>query len=207
MRRHLTQLTRMAIPYPCPKVELDVLDFRTPPLPLKPGDVAEKTFSYEGYDLISLEKLFEKTYTIPEPQTAEELIGYYARRIAEDLRLPAQFAALAPKVREFFAQVAFGGALRPKLIEQLQPELHAPPRLLSATPPFPFSRPTAFEAERCIYNLVPAENEFERTFGRFLQDAPDVEAFAKLPDQFGFAISLLPAPYSGLIQLRRIGGL
>src|SRR5579872_2116728 len=111
MRRHLTQLTRMAIPYPCPKVELDVLDFRTPPLPLKPGDAAEKTFSYEGYDLISLEKLFEKTYTIPEPQTAEELIGYYARRIAEDLRLPAQFAALAPKVREFFAQVAFGGAV------------------------------------------------------------------------------------------------
>lgn len=200
---------------------IDVTAFNTPPLPLKPGDAAEKTFNYEGYDLISLERLFEKTYTIPEPRTAEELIGYYARRIAEDLKLPTQFAALAPKVRDFFAYKAFGqevdladpvviaamnrngahfvvikafgNVLRPKLIEQLQPTLHAPPRLLSATPAFPFSRPTAFEAAKCIYNLVPCENEFERTFARFLQDASDVVAFAKLPDQFGFAVEYTDA--------------
>ncbi len=200
---------------------LDVMALNTPPLPLKPGDAAETTFKYQGFDLISLEKLFDKTYTIPEPQTAEELIGYYARRIAEALKLPAQFAALAPKVREFFAckafgktvdltdpivisamnrnaahflvTRAFGDALRPNLIEELQPELHAPPRCLSTTPPFPFSRPSAFPAEKCIYNLVPAENEFERTFGKFLQDAPDVVAFAKLPDQFGFAIEYTDA--------------
>jgi hypothetical protein len=40
---------------------------------------------------------------------------------------------------------------------------------------------------------VPCENEFERTFGRFLQDAPDVATFAKLPDQFGFAIEYTDA--------------
>jgi type III restriction enzyme len=200
---------------------IDVMAFDTPTLPLKPGDAAEKTFNYEGYDLISLEKLFEKTYTVPEPRTAEELIGYYARRIAESLKLPAQFAALAPKVRDFFARKAFGRdvdlgdpiviaamnrnaaafvvaesfgkVLRPKLIERLQPQMQGPPRWLSATQPFPFSRPTAFEASKCIYNLVPCENEFERTFGRFLQNAPDVAAFAKLPDQFGFAIEYTDA--------------
>ena len=58
-------------------------------------------FRYEGYDIITLQKLIERDYTIPEPQTAEEVIGYYARRIAQDVKLPSQFAALAPKVREF----------------------------------------------------------------------------------------------------------
>ncbi len=53
-------------------------------------------------------KLIERDYTIPEPQTAEEVIGYYARRIAQDVKLPSQFAALAPKVREFLETKAFG---------------------------------------------------------------------------------------------------
>ena len=52
--------------------------------PLKPRDVAERTFLYEGYDLLSLEKIIEDNYTIPEPRTAGELIGYYAKRIAAD---------------------------------------------------------------------------------------------------------------------------
>ncbi len=38
----------------------------------------------------------ERDYAIPEPQTAEEVIGYYAQRIAQDVRLPSQLAALAP---------------------------------------------------------------------------------------------------------------
>ena len=45
---------------------------------------------------------------MPEPQTAQEVIGYYARRIAQEVKLPSQFAALAPKVREFFEHRAFG---------------------------------------------------------------------------------------------------
>ena len=36
------------------------------------------------------------------------MIGYYSRRIAEAVKLPSQFAALAPKVREFFEKKAFG---------------------------------------------------------------------------------------------------
>ncbi len=201
--------------------EIDVMAFTAPPLPLKPGDAAEKTFRYEGYDLIALEKLFENTYAVPAPRTAEELIGYYARRIAESLKLPAQFAALAPKVRDFFAGKAFGApvdlsdpvviaamnrnaaryvvteefgkTLRPKLVEGLQPVLQGPARPLSATAPFPFSRPTAFEAGKCIYNLAPCENEFERAFAHFLQDTPEVAAFAKLPDPFNFCIEYTDA--------------
>ena len=53
-------------------------------------------------------KEVERDYTIPEPQTAQEVIGYYSRRIAEAVKLPSQFAALAPKVKEIFEQKAFG---------------------------------------------------------------------------------------------------
>jgi type III restriction enzyme len=35
---------------------------------------------------------------------------------------------------------------------------------------------------------VPCDNEFELSFARFLDKAEDLEAFAKLPEQFGFCI-------------------
>ena len=89
--------------------ELDVSAFSCPVLPRKQDDAAAKTFRYEGYDIITLQKLIEREYSIPEPQTAEEVIGYYARRIAQDVKLPSQFSVLAPKVREFLETKAILG--------------------------------------------------------------------------------------------------
>jgi type III restriction enzyme len=88
--------------------ELDVSAFNCPILPRKQDDAAAKTFRYEGYDIITLRKLIERDYQIPEPQTAGEVIGYYACRIAQDMKLPSQFSALAPKVRQFLETKAFG---------------------------------------------------------------------------------------------------
>jgi type III restriction enzyme len=195
--------------------ELNVQAFNCPVLPRKQDDAAAKTFQYEGYDIITLQRLIEREYQIPEPQTAEEVIGYYARRIAQDVKLPSQFSALAPKVREFLETKAFGGpvtlsdpamikaissnvaqyvtvktfveALRKIVIAELEPQLLHAGRLLSETPPFPWSRAT-LAADKSIFNLVPCHNEFEKEFAQFLQKAKDVERFAKLPEQFGFAI-------------------
>ena len=198
--------------------ELDVSAFNCPVLPRKQDDAAAKTFQYEGYDIITLQKLIEREYRIPEPQTAEEVIGYYARRIAQDVKLPSQFSALAPKVREFLETKAFGGpvtlnepamikaissnvaqyvtvktfveALRKLVISELEPQLLHAGRPLSETPPFPWSRAT-LAADKCIFNLVPCDNEFEKEFAQFLQKADDVQRFAKLPEQFGFAIQYM----------------
>ncbi len=194
---------------------LEVSAFVCPVLPRKQDDAAAKTFRYEGYDIITLQKLIERDYRIPEPQTAEEVIGYYARRIAQDVKLPSQFSALAPKVREFLETKAFGepvtlnepamikaissnvaqyvtvktfvDALRKMVIAELEPQLLHAGRLLSETPPFPWSRPT-LAADKCVFNLVPCDNGFEKEFAQFLQKAPDVERFAKLPEQFRFGI-------------------
>jgi type III restriction enzyme len=199
---------------------LDVASFNCPVLPRKNDDKAAQQFKYEGYDLVTLNKLVERDYTLPAPQTAEEVIGYYARRIAQDMKLPSQFAALVPKVRAFLETKAFGGPvnldtaemvraigsnvaqyvtvktfvqeLRKVVVEELEPQLLNAGRNLSETPAFPWSRPT-HAASKCIYNLVPCENQFEKEFARFLQDADDVQRFAKLPEQFGFTIEYTDA--------------
>ena len=194
---------------------LDVSRFKTPVLPVKAGDAAAQDFRYEGYDIITLERMIERDYTVPEVQTSQEVISYYAKRIAAELKLPSQFAVLAPKVREFLAGYAFGqpvnlgepamikaishpvsqhvtikafvAALREAVVEELTPELQGAGRCLSETEPFPWSRPTA-PAVKTVFNLVAADNEFEKTFASFLEKAPDVARFTKLPERFGFAI-------------------
>jgi type III restriction enzyme len=194
---------------------IDVSKLIFPRLPKKEGDTAAQQFHYEGVDIITLQKLIERDYTIPEPQTAEEVISYYAKRIAQDVKLPSQFAALVPKVRKFLRDRAFGEivdltdktiiraiatsiaqyvtvktfatVLRALVVEELSPTLVHPGRPLSETEAFPFSRPT-FEATKTVFNLVAADNDFERQFAQFLQDATDVTSFAKLPRRFGFAI-------------------
>jgi type III restriction enzyme len=194
---------------------LDVTGFQSIVLPMSDEDPRAKTFTYEGYDIITLKKEFEREYAIPEPQTAQEVIGYYARRIAEAVKLPAQFAALAPKVREFFEQKAFGltvdlndraivkamstpvahyvcvdvfkKALQALTIEEQTPQLLEPARMLSSCQPFPWSRPV-WEGAKCVFNLVPCDNDFERECAKFLDNAPDVTRFAKLPRALGFAI-------------------
>jgi type III restriction enzyme len=202
---------------------LEISAFHAPVLPLKPGDEAAQRFRYEGYDLLTLERLIERDYTIPEPQTAQEVISYYARRIAQDLKLPSQFAGLVPKVREFLEAKAFGRtvdietkpmikaissnvaqyvtvktfvqALRKHIVEERAPELLHVGRKLSETPPFPYSR-TTFAAKKTVFNLVAVENEFERRFADFLEDSDDVERFAKLPSRFGFAIEYMDSASS-----------
>ena len=194
---------------------LDVSTFKTPRLPKKRGDAAAEAFTYEGFDIITLEKMIEREYTIPEVQTCQEVISYYAKRIASDLKLPSQFAALVPKIREFLEHYAFGGqvdlddplmvkaiahpvaqhvtvkvfiaALRKAVVEERIPTLEHAGRKLSTTEGFPWSRPT-LPATKTVFNLVAADNEFEKVFADFLEKAPDVVRFAKLPERFNFTI-------------------
>jgi type III restriction enzyme len=199
---------------------LNVANMNCPVLPIKENDSAAQTFKYEGFDIITLKKLIERDYSIPEPQTAQEVISYYAKRITLDVKLPSQFSVLVPKVREFLETKAFGHkvnldepvmikaissnvaqyvavktfveALRGLVVEELTPHLVSEGRKLSETQPFPFSRPTC-EARKTIFNLVPCDNDFEKRFAKFLENAPDVIAFAKLPEQFGFVIEYTDA--------------
>jgi type III restriction enzyme len=194
---------------------IDVSRIKVARLPRKQSEWAAQDFHYEGYDIITLEKQIERQYTIPEVQTSQEVISYYAKRIAADVKLPSQFAALVPKIREFLTHYAFGetvdlddpamikairhdivqhvtvkafvALLREVLIEERTPLLVSAGRPLSSCPGFAWARPM-LEASKTIFNLVAADNEFEKSFARFLEKAPDVTRFAKLSRYFGFAI-------------------
>jgi type III restriction enzyme len=197
---------------------LDVMAFQLPEFTIRLADDNPKTFTYEGFDVVTDAKELERQYTIPEPQTAQEVIGFYSRRIAEQVKLPSQFAAIAPKVREFFEHRLFGErvdledrkvirvmamplvqhlavrtfakALRTVAVAELEPQVLAPARLLSTCAPFPWSQ-SVYEAGRTVFNLVACDNAYETAFARFLDKAPDVAAFAKLPMRFAFAIEYL----------------
>jgi type III restriction enzyme len=200
---------------------IDVMKFNINKLPFKGKDIEDsKTFIYEGRDILTDEKLLEREYSIPPAQTAEEVIGYYARRITQNLKLPSHFAVLAPKVRDFFERKAFGKqvdindkslipaissniasyvvikefekALREIVIEQKEPQLLSANRLLSSTFPFPTSK-KILDAKKTIFNYTPCDNDFEYNFAKFLDKAEDIKAFSKLPEQFGFCIQYTDA--------------
>ena len=199
--------------------EIEALDisklYNGDPLPIIASEEVERTFRYEGKDLLTSETLFKRTYTIPTPQTSQEMVAYYANIIAKEVRLPSQFAALAPKVRDFLKYQAFGrevdldspeilraisqklhlvvtmkaflNALREKLVQPQEPVLEGAGRKLSSIAPFPWSQ-AAPECRKTIFNKVACDSNFEATFARFLDNASDVLRFGKLPLQFGFSI-------------------
>ncbi|HEY3782600.1 MAG TPA: DNA methyltransferase [Fimbriimonadaceae bacterium] len=197
--------------------EIRAMELEAParPLPIKFTDQEMTTFIYEAFDVITSEKIIEREYFIPDPQTPEEVISYYAKRIAQNLKLPSQFHVLAPRVREFLETKAFGQkvdlkepsllraissnvaqfttlnaftkALRALVVQELSPRLVSEGKKLSVTPAYPFSKKT-FDSEKTVFNKVAPDNNFEFKFAEFLHRAEDVVAFAKLPKRFGFTI-------------------
>lgn len=188
--------------------DLDISKIRLmTPLPLDTNILPQDTFSYEGRDVISNEIVVAREYTMPQAQTFQEIIAFYAQRIAESLKLPSHFATIAPKIEWFLREKAFGKAvelnspsaiqalnemrvlvftervflklLRPLLTEESTPTVENAGRLLSTTPPFPWSGKVA-DVERTLFNLTPCGNDYEVAFAHFLNKAPDVMAFANL---------------------------
>lgn len=143
------------------------------------------------------------------------MVAYYANVIVKEVRLPSQFAALAPKVRDFLKFHAFGrevdldspeilsaisqrlhqmvtikvflDVLREKLVQPQEPVLEGVGRKLSSVAPFPWSQ-AAPECRKTVFNKVACDNNYEVAFARFLDNAKDVAMFGKLPRQFGFSI-------------------
>ncbi len=177
-----------------------------------------KEFHFEGIDVVTKTLLVERDYKMDEITNPQEVIGFYTELVASELHLPSHFAVLYPKVRDFFEFRAFGkpvdlfdqkvinamaekiaGAvcikafkqvLGPIILNRETPELAVPSRLLSTIEPFPWSAPT-LKASKCILNLVPCDNEFEKNFAAFLERVRDVRSFSKLPLNFGFSIEYI----------------
>jgi len=187
-------------------------------LPFSLDPASDKTFEYLGVDALTDDVVLQRRYEIPSPNTCGEVISHYATRIGTELTLPGHFDVIYRKLREFFSRRAFGQpvdlddnsmaaplanpvvgyftvqgfnrAIRPLLRQERQPVINAPSIRLSQTQPFPWSRPT-YDASKTTFNLVAADNNLEAEFARFLEAAPDVVRFAKLPMALGFKIQYI----------------
>jgi type III restriction enzyme len=95
--------------------------------------------------------------------------------------------AMSTNAAQYVCVDIFKKALLTLAIEEQQPQLLEPARMLSTCQPFPWSRPV-WEGTKTVFNLVPCDNDFEREFAKFLDGCPDVSAFAKLPQIFGFSV-------------------
>ncbi len=198
------------------KLNIDTVQVDNLPFSLEAWD--DTSFEYLGLDALTDEELLARTYQLPSPNTCGEVISYYATRISRETNLPGHFDIIVDKLREFFARRAFGQpvdlednslapilarpgigfltvqgfarAIRPLLRQELEPVLLSAPFRLSDTEPFPWSRPTCL-ASKTVFNLVAADNEFEAGFARFLESAPDIVRFAKIPLRLGFKIQYI----------------
>jgi type III restriction enzyme len=95
--------------------------------------------------------------------------------------------AMSSNIASFVVIKEFEKALREIVIEHKEPQLLSANRFLSTTPPFPTSK-KLLEAKKTVFNYTACGNEFEYDFAKFLEKAEDVNAFAKIPDQFGFCV-------------------
>ena len=95
--------------------------------------------------------------------------------------------AMSTTVAHYVCVDVFTKALKELTIAKQEPQLLELARMLSACPPFPWSRPV-FQAAKTAFNMVPCDNKFELQFAKFLEGADDVRSFAKLPQPFGFSI-------------------
>jgi type III restriction enzyme len=94
---------------------------------------------------------------------------------------------MSTQVASYVCIQEFSRVLKQLSIAEQVPELVGPARMLSTCQPFPWSR-KVYEATQCVFNMVPCDNDFERAFARFLDNAEDIKCFAKLPQPFGFSI-------------------
>jgi len=179
--------------------------------------VAEEIIHYRGRDMLTQVIVEEHDLKIPFPDRPDSVIAYFTDRILHyaHLRQAARFAEMAPLVEQyltkrFFSKPvdlsepaiikrlsepdareyvirAFVDAINRLTIEPVTVRIAQPPRKVSSTPAFPWSRKT-YEGLKTIFNLVACDVNYEAEFAAFLDHAEDVAAYAKNVEQMHFFI-------------------
>ena len=131
---------------------------------------------------------FAEVYPLLEKYVAE---GFYSHAVDLNDSAVARSLARADIGNILVSTVAAGLGKHATQTQTVQ--LKAEPIRLADTRAFIWRRAT-LDARKTIFNQVACFNEFESEFARFLDHAPDVEAFAKLAEWFtGFGLEYLIA--------------
>ncbi|MCD5417160.1 DEAD/DEAH box helicase family protein [Candidatus Bipolaricaulota bacterium] len=122
----------------------------------------------------------EKLFT---PLDSNYLTGFTEKVDLEDPRVLYKLST--PSVQERLISL-FVNAFRQTTFAEREPEKKDTIKL-SDTRPFVWSK-LVYPANRCIFNYVPCDNNFEVDFANFLDRAEDVETFSKIVSKIGFFV-------------------
>ncbi len=169
---------------------------------------------YVALDMLKGVEVIKRKWDLPVPKDSKSVIAYYTDQILKQLKIGGAFASFYPLVKKYVIEKLFNVEVDlddPRVLynlsstevqEQLiklfvkkfkdmtfverEPEKRNFIKL-SDTRPFVWSR-MVYPANRCIFNYVPCDNDFEVEFAKFLDRANDVFAFSKIVSKIGFFV-------------------
>ncbi len=169
---------------------------------------------YIAVDMLNGREVINRKWDLPVPQDPKSVIAYYTDRILKELKIGGAFDSFYPLVKSYVSKKLFNEKINfddPRVLYNLsspevqgklvhlfvdtfkelsfterEPEKNDTIRL-SDTAPFPWTK-LIFPADKCIFNYVPCDNDFEADFARFLDKAEDVKVFTKLVYKIPFFV-------------------
>ncbi|MCX7914460.1 MAG: DEAD/DEAH box helicase family protein, partial [Thermodesulfovibrionales bacterium] len=169
---------------------------------------------YIALDMLKGMEVIKRKWGLPVPRDSGSVIAYYTNQILNELKLKGTFDKFYPIVKKYVIEKLFIEKVRledPRVLYKLSsPEVQEKliklfvERLrnmtftqinpynfslvkLSDTKPFVCSK-KVYSANKCIFNYVPCDNDFEVNFSKFLDRVDDVYAFSKIVPKIGFRI-------------------
>ncbi|MEG8946752.1 DEAD/DEAH box helicase [Rosettibacter firmus] len=169
---------------------------------------------YVAVDVLKGMEVIKRKWDLPVPQDPKSVIAYYTDQILKQLKIGGAFAIFYPLVKKYVVEKLFNENVDiddPRVLYKLSsPEVQEsliklfvetfkdltfierePEKgdviKLSDIRPFIWSK-MVYPANRCIFNYVPCENDFEVDFARFLDKAEDVVSFSKIVPKIGFFV-------------------
>ncbi len=191
--------------------EIEIDNLPTLSIPLE-NKIIE--MEYVAIDMLKGMEVIKRKWDLPVPQDSKSVIAYYTDQILKQLKIGGAFASFYPVIKKYVVEKLFTEKVDledprvlyklsfPEVQEQLinlfvnafrdmtfterEPEKRDTIKL-SNTRPFVWSK-LVYPANRCIFNYVPCDNDFEVDFAKFLDGAEDVEAFSKIVSKIGFFV-------------------
>lgn len=171
---------------------------------------------YEATDMLKGMVVIRRKWDLPVPKDPKAVISYYTDKILKQLKITGAFASFYPLVKKYVVEKLFTQKIdlddvkdryrvlyqlsSPKVQQKLinlfvdtfrdmtfierEPEREDTIKL-SDTSPFVWSK-FVYPANKCIFNYVPCDNDYEVEFAKFLDRADDVKAFSKIVPKIKF---------------------
>lgn len=170
--------------------------------------------TYKAVDMVTNVVAVERVWDLPVPQDTKSVIAFYTDRILNQLKLPNMFSDFYPLVKSYVETKLFTQNVdlsdprvlfqlsTPKIQEKLinlfvsnlkdlayterEPNIYDYIKT-SGTQSFVWTK-KVYQSDKCIFNYVPCDNDFEVEFSKFLNSSSDVISFCKIVPKVGFFV-------------------